>query len=74
MLEWLKETLCGIALLVGLFICYTLYVKFTQVFDENSKRGEKARIIGKIGGGAFLIYLALCILGGIIALVFWLCS
>ncbi len=66
MIEWLKETLIGIAVMVILGVLYVLYISFTQLCDEDSKRGEWCRKLGKIGSGTFIIYLTICSLVGII--------
>lgn len=66
MIELLKKTLIGIALMAICWLLIVLYIGFNRLCDEDSKRGEKARFIGKIGSGVFLTYIAI---SGIVGLV-----
>lgn len=66
MMEWLKETLIGIAVMAICWLLLVLYIRFTQLCDEDSKRGEIARFIGKIGSGLLWIYIAICSIVGLI--------
>lgn len=70
MIERIRDTLIGIAIMAICWILFVLYIRFTQLCDEDSKRGEIARFIGKIGSGIFFTYIAICsILGLIIGLI-----
>lgn len=70
MIEWLKETLIGIGVMAICLILYVLYIGFTQLCDEDSKRGEWCRRLGKICSGAFFTYIAICsILGLIVGII-----
>ena len=70
MIEWLKETLMGIGVMAICLILYVLYIGFSQMCDEDSKRGEWCRRLGKIGSGTFLTYIAICsILGLIVSII-----
>ncbi len=62
----LKETLIGIAAMAICWILFVLYIRFTQLCDEDSKKGEIARFIGKIGSGTLLTYIAICSIVGLI--------
>lgn len=69
----LKETLIGIAVMAICWLLYVLYINFQKLCDEDNKRGEIARFIGKIGSGAFFTYIAICsiiglVIGGIVLL------
>lgn len=65
-----KETLIGIALIAICWLLYVLYIGYNRFCEEDSKRGRRAKKIGKIASGAFLIYIALCsILGFVIGLI-----
>ena len=66
MIEWLKETLIGIGVMAICLILYVLYIGFTQLCDEDSKRGKWCRRLGKIGSGTFIIYIAICSIIGLI--------
>lgn len=66
MIEYIKESLIGIALMAICWLLIVLYIRFTQLCDEDSKRGEIARFIGKIGSGAFFTYIAICSIAGLI--------
>ena len=70
MIIWLKETFIGIALIVICKLLLDLYIKFLRISEEDSKRGKRAKKIGKKANGIFFIYIALCsILGFVIALI-----
>lgn len=56
----LKETLIGIAIMAVCWLLFVLYIGFQKLCDEDSKRGEIARFIGKIGSGSLLTYIAIC--------------
>ena len=74
MIEWLKETLIGIAVMAICLIMYGLYIGFTQLCDEDSKRGEWCRRLGKIGSGTFITYIAICSIIGLIFGLIALCQ
>lgn len=66
----LKETLIGIGVMAICWILYVLYIGFIQLCDEDSKRGEWCRRLGKIGSRAFITYIAICsILGLIVGII-----
>ena len=65
-MEYIEETLIGIAVMVICWLLYVLYVSFHKLCDEDSKRGDIARLIGKIGSGSLLIYIAICSIAGLI--------
>ena len=66
----LTETLIGIALMAICWLLYVLYIGFQKLCEEDSKRGEIARLMGKIMNGSLLTYIAICsIVGLIIALL-----
>lgn len=56
----LKETLIGIAIMAVCWLLFVLYIGFQKLCDEDSKRGEIARFIGKIGSGSLFTYIAIC--------------
>lgn len=66
MMEWLKETLIAIVLMAICWLLLVLYIRFTQLCDKDSKRGEIARFIGKIGSGILWTYIAICSFVGLI--------
>ena len=66
MIELLKEFLIGIALMAICWLLLVLYIGFNRPCDEDSKRGEKARFIGKIESGVFLTYIAICCIVGLV--------
>lgn len=61
-----KETLIGIVMMAVCWLLYVFYIRFQQLCDEDSKRGEIARFIDKIGSGLFWIYIAFCNIAGLI--------
>ena len=65
-MEYIKETLIGIAIMAICWLLYVLYIGFQKLCDEDSKRGEFARLIGKILSGSLLTYIALCSIAGLI--------
>ena len=66
----LTETLIGIALMAICWLLYVLYIGFQKLCEEDSKRGDIARLMGKIMNGSLLTYIAICsIVGLIIALL-----
>lgn len=70
MIEWIKETLIGIAVMAILLVLYVLYIGITQLCDKDSKRGEWCRRLCKIGSGIFFTYIAICsILGLIVGII-----
>lgn len=62
----LKDTLIGIAVMAICWLLYVLYIGFQKLCDGDSKRGEIARFIGKIGSGSLLTYIAICSIAGLI--------
>lgn len=62
----LKDTLIGIAVMAICWLLYVLYIGFQKLCDGDSKRGEIARFIGKIGSGSLLTYIAICSIVGLI--------
>lgn len=60
-MEYIEETLIGIAVMAICWLLYVLYVSFHKL-----KRGDIARLIGKIGSGSLLIYIAICSIAGLI--------
>ncbi len=62
----LKDTLIGIAVMSICWLLYVLYIGFQKLCDEDNKRGEIARFIGKIGSGSLLTYIAICSIAGLI--------
>lgn len=62
----LKDTLIGIAVMAICWLLYVLYIGFQKPCDEDSKRGEIARFIGKIGSGSLWTYIAICSIAGLI--------
>lgn len=62
----LKDTLIGIAVMAICWLLYVLYIGFQKLCDEDNKRGEIARFIGKIGSGSLLTYIAICSIAGLI--------
>lgn len=64
---YIEETLIGIAVMAICWLLYVLYIGFQKLCDEDSKkRGEIARLIGKIGSGSLLTYIAICSIAGLI--------
>ena len=66
-MEWLKETIIGIAIMVICWLLYVLYIHFIELCDEDSKIGEWCRRLYTIGSGAFLTYIAICSIIGLIS-------
>lgn len=66
MMEYIEETLIGIAVMAIFSLLYVLYIGFQKLYDEDSKRGEIARFIGKMGSGSLLTYIAICSIVGLI--------
>lgn len=62
----LKDTLIGIAVMAICWLLYVLYIGFQKLCDEDNKRGEIARFIGKMGSGSLLTYIAICSIVGLI--------
>lgn len=62
----LKDTLIGIAVMAICWLLYVLYIGFQKLCDKDSKRGGIARLIGKIGSGSLLTYIAICSIAGLI--------
>lgn len=62
----LKDTLIGIATMAVCWLLFVLYIGFQKLCDEDSKRGELARLIGKIMSGSLLTYIAICSMVGLI--------
>lgn len=65
-MEYIKETFIGIVLMAICWLLIVLYFGFQKLCDEDSKRGEFARFIGKIGCGTLLTYIAICSIAGLI--------
>ena len=65
-MEYIKETLVGIAVMAICWLLYVLYISFQKLCDEDNKRGILARLIGKIVSGSLLTYIALCSIAGLI--------
>lgn len=65
-MEYIKETLRGIAIMAICWLLYVLYIGFQKLCDKDSKRGDIARFIGKIGSGTLLTYIAICSIVGLI--------
>lgn len=65
-MEYIEETLIGIAVMAIFSLLYVLYIGFQKLYDEDSKRGEIARFIGKMGSGSLLTYIAICSIVGLI--------
>lgn len=65
-MEYIEETLIGIAVMAIFSLLYVLYIGFQKLYDEDSKRGVIARLIGKIGSGSLLTYIAICSIAGLI--------
>lgn len=63
---YIEETLIGIATMVVCWLLFVLYIGFQKLCDEDSKRGELARLIGKIMSGSLLTYIAICSIVGLI--------
>ena len=72
MIEWLKESLIGIFVAVICWVSYVLYIHLTELCDEDSKKGNWCKKLGKIGSRAFIIYMTIFtiigLIGGIILL------
>lgn len=69
-MDWLKDTLIGIAIMAICWLLYALYIEFNKICNENSKRGRIARIANKLCNGTILTYIAICtILGLVIGLI-----
>ena len=66
MMKWITETLIGIAVMAICWLVYFLYIGFQKLCDEDNKRGEIARFIGKIGSGSLWTYIAICSIAGLI--------
>lgn len=66
MMKWITETLIGIAVMAICWLLYVLYIGFQNLCDEDSKRGEFARFISKIGSGTLLTYIAICSIAALI--------
>lgn len=66
MIEYFKETLKGLAVMLLCWVLFILYMHFTQLCDEDSKRGELARKISKFASGVFFTYLAVSSIAGLI--------
>ena len=66
MMGYIEETLIGIAVMAICWLLYVLYIGFQKLCDEDSKRGEIARFIGKIGSGTLWTYIAICSIAGLI--------
>lgn len=66
-MEYIEETLIGIAVMaICWLLLYVLYIGFQKLCDEDSKRGEIARFIGKIVSGSLLTYIAIYSIVGLI--------
>lgn len=65
-MEYIKETLIGIALMAICWLLIVIYFGFQKLCDGDSKRGEIARLIGKIMNGSLLTYIAICSIAGLI--------
>lgn len=65
-MEYIEETLIGIAVMAICWLLYVLYIGFQRLCNEDSKRGKIARFIGKIGSGSLLTYIAICSIAGLI--------
>lgn len=65
-MEYIKETLIGIAVMAICCLLFVMYIGFQKLCDEDSKRGEWARLIGKIGCGTLLTYIVICSIAGFI--------
>ena len=73
MIEWLLDTLKGLALLAVLYLLILLYVWFTRISEEDSPRGRLFEKIGNITSSTFFIYFAILSVGvPLIALIIWL--
>lgn len=66
MMKWITETLIGIAVMAICWLVYVLYIGFQKLCDEDNKRGEIARFIGKIGSGTLLTYIIICSIAALI--------
>lgn len=66
MIEWFKESLIGIVLIVICWLLFVLWIGFLNLCNEDSKRGKIAGFIGKVGSGIFFAYIALCNIVGLI--------
>lgn len=62
----LKDTLIGIAVMAICWLLFVLYIGFQKLCDEDSKKGDIARFIGKIGSGLLWTYIAICSIAGLI--------
>lgn len=65
-MEYIKETVIGIAVMAICWLLYVLYISFQNLCDEDSKRGKFTRLIGKIVSSSLLAYIALCSIAGLI--------
>ncbi len=75
MINWLKETLIGLAVLLFLWLLCKAYIIFITICSEDSKRGEIARKIRDYGEGIVLIYMVICsFVIPIVIVIVWLCS
>lgn len=69
------ETLIGLGCLLLFPLILKAYIRFCQISDEDTDRGRIARIIGKIGSGIFLFYIAfVSIIVLILGLIALFCS
>lgn len=66
MMGYIEEALISIAVTAICWLLYVLYIGFQKLCDKDSKRGEIARFIGKIGSGSLLTYVAICSIAGLI--------
>ena len=73
-MEYIKETLIGIAVMAICWVLYVLYIHIQELCDEDSKIGGIAKFIDKIGSGAFLTYIAICSIAGLIIGLIALCG
>lgn len=65
-MEYIKETVRGIAVMAICWLLFVLYISFQKLCNEDSRRGAWARKIGKIGEGMILTYIAICSIVGLI--------
>lgn len=73
LINWLKDSLLGALLLIGICIFIYVYIWFTSISEEDSPTGRLFKKIGNITSATFFIYLAIISFGvPLIALIVWL--
>lgn len=72
-MSFIKDTLVGLALIAIIFIIVIIYCLYSDIRNEDSKRGVITRLVGKIGNGMLWAYIAICSIIGLIIGLITLC-